>query len=246
MNKETPKNLKDQFGFGNNYDMIDIVLPANNVYKRALELGWSNGCPRARYLSDPVNPDFGPIRMMRRYNETNQMFVWVSRTLQWDFQEKLHRELLKPYARVNSPGIFEPESVPEDYRNYISPMSGVFGYAIPRILIDGTGQSYRGAGACFSDYKSRHFVTETIRFGERATSINQFLSYIADQTLLNGQISPELILSHILSAELLAEQNCPEVFDRVLEELKDSSPDLYRTYVNSSRFDRDQFGIATL
>lgn len=116
-----------------------------SIRDQAIQLGWSNGCPVVQELTDPTNPNFGPEKMRARYAEVNFWGRYIVEQARksnphLDYQLSKPRERAKDIDNQPLLGKHEPESVPGTHLDVMSPMSGIYGYAAPRILIEEMGR----------------------------------------------------------------------------------------------------------
>jgi len=198
-----------------------------SLRKQAIRLGWSNGCPRVRELSDPDHPEFGPKWIRQRYAETNFCFGVVV-----DMVRKLKKfelaEKLIEYRRRNPDepvGYFEPESVPDTYSQERSPMGSLWGYVISRVMIEGFG---RGNSRTSERTLKTLDILEEIIPGVNTPA--ELLAILSERVRRKMKVPPITILSHILPAGLLEEDNCRTDFGELARHLKDKAPSLWGIY----------------
>lgn len=206
----------------------------------ARDLGWSGGCPVAKSLTNPSNQEFGPDRMIKRYSETNQWFSIIIRRA--ENNRKLREELLKPIPRLKGEepieGKYEPESVPLSYLTQMAPMTSIYGYAAPRLLLEIQKPS-----------SDRSTTEQRIDLISRATLFSytpqEMLVLLTKEAVKLGA-DPVQVLGHVLSREVLDEENCRMGFIKLAEALQKDAPDVHKVYNRLSPSQKAERGIAEI
>src|SRR3989344_2419796 len=125
------------FGYGQNCEVRPADKTPESIVQEALALGWSNGCPRARYYV--LESGLGADWMMNKYAATNQWFQITRNLIHYRLNNPPILDILtasKVRFDDEPIGIHEPLSVPESHKRRIAPMSAIEGYSTPRILLD--------------------------------------------------------------------------------------------------------------
>jgi len=210
--------------------------------EQAERLGWSNGCPRTKELSDPNHPHFGPEWIRQRYAETN---FWFGEVV--SMAEELNPDvaaMLVKYRKRESgepADYFEPESVPETHSEEKSPMGGLWGYAISRVMIEGFGRG---------DNRTQDRMLKTLNILEeilpKAETPAELLATLSERVTLKMEISPAIIFCHILPAGLLEEHNCHTDFEELTQQLQEKAPVLWHAYNALEPQTRVDFEIASI
>ncbi len=188
----------------------------------AIELAWSNGCPQAQSFIDK-----DPKLMMLRYAETNFWFGYILETTKI-LNPGLYNQLVNPtYRKNNEPvGKFEASSVPPSHETQISPMSGLYGYALPRLLIEIIGRNEPRS------QKRMLAALEILDFCVSKSKLRTPSELLAD--LSNNAVSfgvdKDMVLHHVFPIGILTEENCRKTFKEFTELLRQTSPSLYEHY----------------
>lgn len=226
------------FGSGNFIRRDDLTkLPEDQIRTLALKLGWANGCPVVRELSDPSNTQFGPLSMAQRYNETNRWFKFISSYYERPTRS-ISSSLRVPILRhPDEPvGKHEPKSVPMLHLTQISPMSRIHGYALPRVFIELL--SLRRHGSYPVD-----FIHNAIA---RSSNPDTLLSKLSLSVVAKGGVEPVSVLQHLFPAGLLAEENCRRAYISLAESLNHFAPDLVDEYLGLSTSEKANLEIADI
>lgn len=201
----------------------------------AIELAWSNGCPQARSLIDK-----DPKWMMLRYAETNFWFGYILQTTQ-RLNPGLYNQLANPtYRKYDEPvGRFEASSVPPSHETQISPMSGLPGYALPRILIEIIGRDEHRSQKRMID--ALHIFDFCVRESESSTPV-ELLAKLSNSATHYG-VDKDIILHHVLPNGIFIEENCKETFSEFAKLLGLFSPSLYEHYLQMSPTKRNELEL---
>ena len=221
-----------KFGYGTWFsEPIPMGTLANQITDARL-LGWSHGCPLAMELTDPSNPDYGPLKIARRYAEVNGMFRHIINQAEF-YNPSLIEQMLTPLQRSeNEPvGKHEPESVPMSYLNQMAPMVKVEGYASPRVVLL---------------MKRVNERQDIIRMSLLRSTNPQDLLVNLSALAVGFFADPLQVLQHTLSADVLSEENCLSAYTSLAEVLERMAPSLHRIYLGLSTKEKVEAGIAVI
>lgn len=224
-----------RFGLGQDCEARPTDNTPDAIVQRALELGWSNGCPRAMYyvMESPYGADW----MMNRYAETNLWFAKIVNLVHFRFKNpKLFDwiSLTKPRLIDEPMGIHEPLSVPESHKRIIAPMSGIEGYSAPRILLELKAGADRAR-------------VEALQQAVILTGLepSNFLAHLA-QIAVNMGVQPERVLHHVYAQGVLDEENCRRSYVDLAQTLEQHAPDVWQIYFNLHTNQRQELEIAEI
>lgn len=194
------------------------------------EMGWSHACP----VVDKVAREFTPEWTLRRYSECNFVFGLVVESAK-DLNPALHKLLTTSVPRLKGerPGKkrIDPNFIPENFSEEMSPMSTPWGYAIPRVLIEEIG---RGKDNCDRTQERILGALDVIdRSVLSSTTTTELLAKLAE-SVSNMHANPKAVLSHTLSVGILKEEGCKTIFKEIKEKINIYSPTLSKTYNSMS------------
>ncbi len=234
-----------RFGFGT-YSLSDhethqlnLTRDTEVVRQTALNLAWSHGCPIALELTDPANTEYGPIAMAKRYSEVNQWFRYIQ--AKGKRNPFLCRGLTVPTLRLaNEPvGHYEEESVPPSHKTHIAPMTGIVGYALPRIFIESINAQTRRYWDEPEHLRLPYLISKSQR-------VDELLARLSESTFIYTKARATSILHHTLAVGVLTEENCRTAFENLANQLSEHAPFLMREYNHLSPTDKQAHGIAEL
>ncbi len=125
----------------------------------------------------------------------------------------------------------------------MSPLSTLWGYALPRIVIEqmgrGKNNEERTQGRVFKALdiidkavtKSRNPIELVVKIAERVSQLN------AD---------PKAVLSHLLAAGILHEENCKTMLKAIITEMEKSAPTLNSVYKSLTLEKKQELGIVLI
>ncbi len=208
---------------------------------QALDMGWSHACVIALQLTDPANPDYGPDKMLKRYGETNFWFGYfisqaaeINPSLSFDMKSSVLR---LPYEPV---GVHETQSIPDEHVTQLAPMARIYGYAIPRVLIEAMGRDkQRSPDRALNAIRA---LDEVIKVSETPAEL---LALLSEKAIAFGADAKK-ILGHVLPAGVLQEENCFYDYGETAQELEANAPNVWAVYLSMSRYERSAAGIATI
>lgn len=220
------------FGYGRYYKLEPTDTTAEAIQEEAFRLGWSNGCPRARFYV--LESTYGADWMMRRYAETNLWFVLATNSVHHRFNNpQLYNMLALSKARLpDEPvGVYEELSVPRSHLIRISPMSAIEGYSTPRILLEIPEET-----------RIEALRRAVILTGKEPS---HFLAHLSQVTLDHGA-SPEKVLHHVYAQGVLEEENCRSAYRDLAESLERFAPTVWNTYIQLPQSQRLELAIAEI
>ncbi|MDO8498682.1 MAG: hypothetical protein Q7S44_02760 [bacterium] len=230
------------FGYGTYYLLTkEAISTPEAIYNTALLLGWSHGCPIARELCDPANRDYGPQRMVKRYREVNAWFCRLSQIAQRE-NLYLHYLLTHPVTRrVGEPiGKCEKESVPPSHQRQIAPMTTIWGYATPRVVIE--VERLKSVREWERTQRVYELALEQVK---EAHSPLELLVSTSKAALLQGVRAVD-ILKHTLAVEVLTTENCSQTYIHLAQFLERTVPNLMSDYLGLGFEERKSLGIAEI
>jgi len=221
------------------------------------ELAWSHACP----VVDDVIVAYGEkwaenhpqstqeeircggMRMARqRYAECNFMYGVVKHSTTREPNSDLYQQLTSPVPRLpNEPdGQHPTHNVPESHKDEMSPMSTPWGYALPRIVIEQMGRGKDNRERTQERIlRALDIVDESVPHCKTPIELTVKLS----EAVSRADADPKMVLYHLLSAEILHEENCPSMFRQIIAEIEKNAPVLSRTYSLMSKTERKKLGI---
>lgn len=232
-----------RFGFGTFWGSISPKLPEEQIVARAIRLGWSSGCPRVKELIQPDS--YGADWMMRRYSVCNWMFREVSIEA-YKNNQPIFNQLTKPTPRKlpEEPlGIHERLSVPNSHKEIISPMSSLYGYAIPRLIL--MRRDSHPDGIKSEQNSNRATVLMRVNVSE-AKTLPGLLASLANDLSHENDLERAEILSHILPQGILEEENCYTTYSEFVAELIETAPELFKVYQELTPSQRKELGVINL
>ncbi|MDQ3093622.1 MAG: hypothetical protein M3Q70_00385 [bacterium] len=202
----------------------------SDVRDQARMLGWVAGCPVVEQLTDPDNPTpgRGPENMMNRYGQINFWFKYAMESVVQKVNPDLYNQMMKDVERlpIEPIGRHEPESIPEEYREKMQPMTTLVGYVTPRLLIDQLGIN---SGAA-SDELDKRFSNAHKTLKNAAANVDNpesFLVRFADIIRQGGQVDDEILKKHFDASGWLEEHNAQSMADRLKDTARNEAPELY-------------------
>lgn len=234
------KHTADQFGNGS--FVGDFLHPESNALELeprnlARRLGYVAGCPVVERLTDPANtkPGRGSEAMIDRYGEVSFWFSELTSILRKQNPE-LASKITQSVARHDGDRermiAFDEPSIPDDYFEQMRPLGTLYGYALPRVMIEeirGNEESAQDNTAVqdrlvagIEAFKSVcHDATDpyelTARFSEALAQ-------------LDG--NPKAILGHALPPGWLEEHGANWMFNDMREAVKKYAPTLWQDYIS--------------
>ena len=239
-----------QFGYGTytSPPRVDNIKPDDErLISLARILGWSHGCPVAKKVTDPANQEYGPIRMIEGYSEVNHMFSTMISDRVKVFNPNLNQALKRPIKRLEGEeierlgegqvGNHEPESVPLSYLTEMAPMTAIYGYACPRVLIE-LDRVFEGSSVDIWHPLMRGALWD-------AKSLPHLLILLTNRVFKKG-VKPEKVLQHTLALEVLEEENCRSAYIDLAQRLERDAPEVHRFYLGLSSEEKKKLGIAEI
>jgi len=206
---------------------------------KALDMAWSHACVIAVELTDPQHPTLGPDWMLKRYGETNFWFGYIlAEAIKLNSQLLASLEQPVPRKEGEPVGNFEEMSVPSTHLAEMSPMSRIYGYALPRVHIEamGRGEARNQERAL----RAIKVLDETIK----ASSVPaELLAVLSEKSLSFGADAKE-VLSHILPSGVLKEENCLTDYQEIAEQLQLRAPTIWEAYAAISTQEKESMGVA--
>lgn len=226
------------FGEGTFSSVLTEDHSIEDLRQRALILGWSHGCPIALELTDPKNPEYGPVTMMRRYAEVNRWFQIIIKQGE-EVNPKLTQTLVSAKQRLTPEpvGKYEVLSVPTFHLAQMAPMATPYGYALPRVVIEMLRQ-----GPIETNTEVIALVRKNLVISQTPYELLARMS----QTVITRHANPLAVLSHCLSPGILQEENCGSIFNKIGKALSIYAPDLWRDYTGLSNEEKSTADILNI
>ena len=217
------------------------------------ELAWSHACPIPEEVIVAYGEKFanqnassspkeifegGATLTKERYAECNFVFGIIVETAKQE-NPSLYQELLKPVKRLeNEPlGEYNHRNVPVSFENQMSPMSTPVGYALPRVAIEQMGTRKE------RNPERIQKALEAINTCVTSSTTPIELAINLSEMVANMDANPKTVLYHLLSKEILEEENCVSMFKEMIKELRRSAPTLSKIYDSMSSEERKSLGI---
>ncbi|CAN5312777.1 hypothetical protein BH10PAT1_BH10PAT1_4880 [soil metagenome] len=221
---------------GNDRHIFDQMLE-----KQVLRLGWSHACVAV----DQVTKEFGVIWTRNRYAECNFVFGLVVEQAK-NLNPDLYTQLTNPTPRLlpqEPAGIFDSRFTPQSHKKEMSPLSTLWGYALPRILIEQMGRGMNNKDRT----NPRVFKALDILDNKIITS-NDPIELVVEiaEAVCYENAKPEEVLCHLLPSGVLNEENCKMMLKDTINVMKKYAPVLIYLYNGLSDKEKGELGIAVL
>lgn len=231
-----------RFGFGQMTGNFSTEYPEEVKVSRARKLGWAHGCPTAIEVIDKYGVDW----ITQRYSSCNFWFNWVTMEARVKAQlgkPKLYQQLTTPTLRLPQEPLKEhsPLCVPESHKTVISPMSGLFGYAIPRLIIlkkDALSGTTR-----FED-REREAINLMRTSIDESASLKVLTASLVKELYGSSGIEPIELFSHALPQGILDEENCHTTYGEFADQLIKTIPQAVKFYQELTPAQKAEKGIA--
>ncbi len=179
---------------------------------------------------------------LSRYAECNLMFGYVVDEAR-KLNPSLYRQLVSPVLRLpeEPDGVRWTKYIPVNvHKREMSPMSTPWGYALPRVAIEQMG---RGEENCDRTQERILVALELVEEVILSSKTPVELVVRLAGAVVRADADAKMVLSHLLSREVLREENCLAMFFRIMEEMRGSAPHLYEVYKRLGAVERYKLGI---
>lgn len=213
--------------------------------EKALDLGWSEGCPVAVTLTrETEEGGRGALLMARRYGEINFWSGYITRVLQEQKRDDLLRNLPGCFKRFSDEPIGKHDEgwPPEELQEFMFLIPHA--YSLPRLLIN----YINGARDTTIDEKQERMaiaVDCVERVSSNAENLDALLVNLTLQLVRHGG-NIHTLLKTMISQGKLDEDNCKWAYQSIVREMKNTTPELYVTYQKISSEERARLGIADI
>ncbi len=218
--------------------LLDLYMNKKTRKKFLRIAAWAHACP----IPDEVFNGFGVNWTIERYLECN--FVWgymldVAKQLNPELYQQLSDPVLRKF---NEPmGRHEKGRIPKSHKTFMSPLSTLYGYALPRVFLEIAGRGkkrnkerYLHAIKLFeSSVKVSHTPTELLARLTNAARWNE-----------KARIRTTVLLDHVLPAGVLKEEHNVSQYREVVEMLQKYAPVVFRRYKRLSPEAKKKVGLA--
>jgi hypothetical protein len=231
------------------------------IGEQVKEMAWSHACPVVDDViqaygeqwakdhpqaTDPQVFQGGAEMALQRYAECNFMFGYIAEVAK-NLNPSLHEQLNSPVKRLpNEPdGEHGTKYVPETHKDVMSPLSTPWGYGIPRVVIEqmgrGPNNSQRTADRI---QKALEIIDEVVPQCQTPIELAVKLSEAVVQK--DAKAEPRMVIYHLLSAGILHEENCPSIFQQMINEMTRSAPTLLGYYESMTTKERNLLGVVDM
>lgn len=219
-------------------DFLELPLE-----EQVLRLGWSHACPVVEdviqaygnaWAKDHPNAlpseirEQGLLMTRARYAECNFVFGLVLESAR-KLNPALFEQLESPVERLPGElfGIPDSKFVPDSTKKMMAPLSTLWGYALPRVIIEemgrGENNKFRTPGRML---KSLNMIDQAVKSSKDPIVLVVKLAEMAAK----NEGDPKEILSHLLSAGILKEENCKTMFKEVVKTMHKRAKILSKVY----------------
>lgn len=229
--------------FGNGSFVGDFLHPENDTLELeprdlARKLGYVAGCPVVERLTEPENtkPGRGSEAMIERYGEVSFWYGEMVWRLDEQNRDLFIKEMAWPIARrigdKERITAFDEPSIPEDHFAYMRPLGTLYGYALPRIMIEEIrGQEYSAQDTVSVQDRMIVGLEAFEHIASNASDMYELTAKFAEAIAqLDGD--PEAILGHILAPGWLEEHGAVWMFNDMREAVKKYAPTLWQEYIS--------------
>jgi len=201
--------------------------------ERLFVSAWRHACPVPGKVSEKYSIPWA----RGRYDECNFVTGLI-----WDlagYKKSLRAQLTSSTLRLQEEpvGVYEKGRVPESHNNQMSALSTLTGYALPRVLIEEMG---------VGENKTIDRYIKALELAQEAISQSTFpveLLVKLSEKVAQSRGNPTTILSHILVAGILKEENNREEYKKVVDALEKHAPILWQHYLSLDSDQRKEAGI---
>ncbi len=225
---------------GDDHRLLDLYMNPKTRKKFLRAAAWAHACP----MPDEVSDTFGVDWTIERYLECN--FVWghildISKQLNPELYRQLSESILRKFDEPV--GKHEKGHIPKSHKTFMSPLSTLYGYALPRVFLEIAGRGKKRNKERYlyameqleSAVKISHSPTELLA---RLTHKARFNEVARTRTVK--------LLDHVLAAGILGEENNISQYREVIEMLEKYAPAVFRTYKRLSLEKRKRLGLANV
>ena len=223
---------------GNDHRLLDLYMNPKTRKKFLRATAWAHACP----IPDEVSDEFGVEWTIERYLECN--FVWghildVAKQHNPQLYEKLSQPMRR---RLNEPmGKHEQSRVPKDHTAFMSPLSTVYGYALPRVFLEIAG---RGKKRTQERYVyAMESLESAIKDSQEPTEL---LARLTNAARTNPVVRTKstTLLNHVLPTGVLTEENSLHLYEEMIQMLQRYAPVVFRAYHRLSPEEKKKMGLA--
>jgi len=195
---------------------------------------WRHACPKP----GAVSQEFGLEWTKHRYDECN--FVFKSLICEFaKVKPELYNLLTSPTPRLSDEpvGPYEFGAVPESHNTEMSPLSTLWGYALPRVFIEQAGRGNERSAERY--FQAIDLLVEAV---ERSSTPIELLTNLSEAVVQNDA-DPTAVLNHVLEPGILVEENCRTMYKEVIASLRENAPTVWQHYQNLTPKQREDAGI---
>lgn len=261
VDNSTEKRYDRRFGRGQMLGDQGDDFFKKPIDQQVKEMAWSHACPvvddviRAYgeqfakdhpQATDPQIFQGGAEMALRRYAECNFMFGYIAEVAK-KLNPLLYEQLNTPVRRLTTEPDGEHGStyVPETHKYEMSPLSTPWGYGIPRLIIEQMGRGPNNSERSVERVlKALDIIEEVVPQSNTPIELAIKLSEAVIQK--DASADPKMVLYHLLSDGILHEENCPSIFQEMVNEMSRSAPTLLKHYENMISEDRKTLGVVDM
>jgi len=218
---------------------------SKSYLEKALDQGWSEGCPVAISLTkEPTEGGRGAVIMANRYGEVNFWFGYIVQTLN-KTKPWLSYPLTSAIPRLpNEPiGKHDENWIPKKLNGFI--LNTPYGYSLPRVLINFIN--------CNKEdhliYAKQNRLIRALDAFDVAISnsknIIELVVQFTNELVIRGG-DEKLLIKNIIPNVKIKEDNCHTTYKEIARVMEHSTPNLWRTYSAMSSQERSELGIANV
>ncbi len=226
------------FGYGFYSKEVSPEAPEQEKFDQVRKLAWSHGCTRPQAVID----QYGLVWTGHRYATVNSAFRHIVDTGHV-FNSQLSLETSEQRRSEEPYGEHEPSAVTQSWKDAIPPMSHITGYAAPRMLLFQM-EPFHHVHDISNDVANILLIRSLANSFSAVEFLAQFASAL-DREPRNRTDPRRLeLLGHVLSAEVLAEENIRYDYQRLANMIDHYAPLLGDFYRDLKDYELKANGIA--
>lgn len=252
---------KPEIRYDRTYGDATFAGSVSDFFEKPLEeqvriMGWSHACPVIDDVVKAYGDEWrqthpggtedevlraGMEKTLARYAECNFMFGLIAEAAK-DTNPALYDQLRRAVPRLPNepPGKVDAKHVPKSFQAEMSPLSTPWGYALPRVLIEEMGRGEKRIDRTPARMmKALELIDAIVPMCKTPIELIVKLS----EEVANDKADPKMVLYHLLSDDILKEENCSTLFKEVIDEIEHTAPTLSALYKSMSFKDRKDLGI---
>ena len=240
LNLFQPTNFGRGRVVGDDPRLLDLYMNPKTREKFLRIAAWEHACP----IPDEVYKEFGVDWTIERYLECN--FVWgyildVAEQLNPELYQQLSDPVLRKFDEPM--GKHEQGRIPKSHKTFMSPLSTLYGYALPRVFLEIAG---RGKHRTQERYLyAMEQLESAVKVSHKPTELLARLTNAAQSNEMT-RVRAVKLLDHVLPAGIVKEENNVSQCREVVEMLETYAPAVFRTYKRLSPKKRKKLSLASI